>query len=391
MRILHVIPQFSWQYGGSQRVVYDLSKVLHERGHDVTIYTTDEGMGKRLREDEKIVFDNNQVLVRYFPCISNWMADKLKLHISPSMMKALREEITDFDIIHLHQFRGLTHLYAWYYAKKYRKPYILQGHNSTPLLIENQGSLRTIFKKFYDNIIGDRIVNDAAKLIAVSREEVEYYQKLVFKKNITLIYNGIDLEPFKQLPEYGKFRKKYGVSGKMLLYLGRINSTKGIDFSLKAFRKVLDERSDLTMVIAGSDDGFKGDLEGLIERLGIEDKVIFTGFLDDYDKISAYLDADIFLHTVVYMGGVALTPLESILCNTPVVVTKECGEIIEDAECGYLVEYGDVNDLKDKILKLIEDKSISEEMIHKGKKFITRNLGWSSTVRNIEKIYEDCT
>lgn len=391
MKILHIIPNFTWQYGGSVRIVYDLSKKLSANGHEVTIFTTVEGrISSSLNETEKITFDNNEIKVCYFDCFNNWFLKKLGLHISPAMRKALKNEIKNFDIIHLHECRSIPHVYAWYYSKLYKKPYILQGDNSTPLFIQNQGFLRTVSKFFYDKIIGNKVLDDAHKLIAISKEELENYLKVVSKESVELIYMGFDLENYKKLPEYGKFRKKYGINGTMILYLGRINSTKGIDFSLNAFKRILEYNDDLTFVVAGSDDGYKNYLEELIKEMEIKEKVIFTGFIDEEDKKTAYVDADVFLHTVVYMGGVGLTPLESILCNTPVIVTKECGEIIEEAECGYLVDYGDVTDLEDKLLKFIENREISELMINKGKQFILENLDWKSTVKKVEKIYAVC-
>lgn len=46
------------------------------------------------------------------------------------------------------------------------------------------------------------------------------------------------------------------------------------------------------------------------------------------------------MHTVQYMGGVGLTPLEAILCGTSVIVTEECREVVKKANCGYLVKHG---------------------------------------------------
>jgi glycosyltransferase involved in cell wall biosynthesis len=176
----------------------------------------------------------------------------------------------------------------------------------------------------------------------------------------------------------------------MILYLGRIHKSKGIDFVITGFSNLINEISDVIFVIAGSDDGYKAELEKLIEKLNLSDKVKFTGFVDEKDKISTYVDADLFVHTVRYMGGVGLTPLEAILCNTPVIVTEECGEVIKEANCGYLVEYGDVNDLKEKMKRVIENPEEGKEMVERGKKYIGENLTWDKVVRRVEVVYEDC-
>jgi glycosyltransferase involved in cell wall biosynthesis len=241
----------------------------------------------------------------------------------------------------------------------------------------------------FDITFGYKILVDATKIIAVSKEEA-MFDKLMGAddEKISIIYNGMDIESFKNLPEYGSFRKKYEINGSMMLYLGRIHKSKGIDFTIKAFSKLINEINDVTLVIAGSDDGYKAELEKLIERLNLSDKVKFTGFVDENNKISAYVDADLFVHTVVYMGGVGLTPLEAILCDTPVIVTEECGEVVREANCGYLVEYGDINDLKEKMKWVIENPEEGNEMVERGKKYIMENLTWDKVVRRVEEVYE---
>ena len=98
MKILLVIPYFRWNYGGPVRVVYELSRELAHRGHDVTIYTTDV-----FRNDEKEqIFFTENIKVTYFKCFNPFLAEKLKFHYSSEMKKAIKDNIKSFDIVHLH-------------------------------------------------------------------------------------------------------------------------------------------------------------------------------------------------------------------------------------------------------------------------------------------------
>ena len=117
---------------------------------------------------------------------------------------------------------------------------------------------------------------------------------------------------------------------------------------------------------------------------------MFVGFLSEKEKIMAYNDADVFIHTVKYMGGVGLAPLEAILCGTPVIVTEGCGELIKRQNCGYLVEYGNVDELKEKMESIIKDNEDALKKVEKGKKFIQENLRWEFVIKRVENIYEDC-
>ena len=375
MKILQIIPFFTPSRGGSVIVQYYISKELCKRGHEVTIITTDFEFDKEYAKTlEKI-----GVKVIPFHCIVN-----IKLFlISLGMGKWLKKEIRNFDVIHMHNFRSYQNVIVHHYAKKYNISYILQPHGSTPRVIEKK-RLKWLFDVFF----GYKILKDASKVIAVSKEEAEYDRQMgANNKKISVIYNGMDIEYFKNLPEYGAFKKKYGINKKIILYLGRIHKSKGIDFVIKSFSKLVEEANDVILVIAGSDDGYKAELEKLIEKLNLIGKVKFTGFLDEEDKISAYTDADLFVHTVQYMGGVGLTPLESILCDTPVIVTEECGEVIKEANAGYWVKYGDVNDLREKMKSILENPEEGEKMVKRGKKYITENLTWSKNTEKILKNY----
>jgi glycosyltransferase involved in cell wall biosynthesis len=375
MNILHVIPYFTPKRGGDVNVCYNLSKQLVKHGHNVKIVTTD------FEFDEEYAKSLNGIQVIPFMCIAN-----IGLFlISPSMKKWLKGNIKNFDIVHLHDFRSYQNCIVHHYVSKYRIPYVLQPHASTSRVISKQR-----LKWLFDVIFGYRILRDATRIIAVSKEEAEYDKQMGAEdKKISVIYNGMDIESFKNLPEYGRFRRKCGVEGIMILYLGRIHKSKGIDFLINAFSRLIKEMDDVVLVIAGSDDGYKQELEKLVEKLNLSYKVKFTGFVDEKDKISAYLDANIFMHTVMYMGGVGLTPLEAILCDTPVIVTEECGEVVKEVNCGYIVKYGDINDLKEKIKYVIKNPEEGEEKIGRGKKYINDTLTWDNVVEKVLKIYSE--
>ncbi len=111
------------------------------------------------------------------------------------------------------------------------------------------------------------------------------------------------------------------------------------------------------------------------------------GALSEENKLSAYLDSDLFIHTVKYMGGVGIAPLEAILCGTPVIVTDGCGEVIKKASCGYLVKYGDIDDLKEKMKYVLENQENAKELVERGKRYIMENLTWDKVVERVIEVY----
>ncbi|MHA1221746.1 MAG: glycosyltransferase [Candidatus Heimdallarchaeaceae archaeon] len=379
MQILQIIPYFTPKRGGDVNVCYNLSKYLSEKGHSITILTTtfefDKKYAKRL---EKIGVEI--IAFRHYMNLSLFL-------YSPAIRKWLRKNIKTFDIVHLHEFRSYQNIISHHFTKKFRIPYILQPHNSLPKTIRKSN-----LKRMYDLIWGNKILKDASKIIAVSNEEVENAIKRgIQKEKIALIYNGISSEIPKDLPKCGHFKRKYNIKGKMILYLGRIHELKGIDVVIRALYNLLKETDeDITFIIAGHDDGYGTELKRLIFELNMSNKVKFVGYLDNRDKISAYIDADLFVHTVRYMGGVGISPLEAILYGTPVIVTNECGELIKKTKIGYLVDYRDLDNIKEVIKFVLNNPKNAKVMVERGKRYIIDNLAWENIVNRIEEVYEHC-
>ena len=376
MKILQVVQFFSAKHGGSAMVPYEMSKHLHDAGHDVTVLTTDFQM------DNDFIDSLDGVEVVPFHCQMNIGS----LLISSSMKKYLKENINKFDIIHMHNFRTYQNIIVHRFAKKHKIPYVLQAHGSVPRIIEKKG-----LKYLFDIFFGYKILKDASKVIAVSNIEVDQYLKMgVPKEKIVVIPNGIDFDSFIDLPKKGTFRKRYGISEKhIILFLGRLHERKGIDFLIKSYAKLRNKLDDVVLVLVGSDDGYKDRAEILINKLNLTNEVRFIGHVSGADKIAAYVDADVLVYPAIF-EIFGLVPFEAIMCGTSVIVTDDCGcgELVRDANCGYLVKYGDVNDLGEKMNFVIENPNKCERLVETGRKYIEENLAWDKIIHRFEKKYE---
>lgn len=388
MKILQVISSYppAYSYGGATRVSHDISKELVRKGHDVTVYTTDVyDEQSRLKYSENPEFVDG-VKVHHFKNISNVLAKK-NFAIAPSMIYSLRKNIKEFDIVHIHEYRSFQAAFSQYYSKKYNVPYVLQAHGAILPFFEKQK-----LKKIYDFVIGNNILQSASKLIAVSNVEIDQCNQMGINDNqIVLIPNGIDIDKFESLSDYGLFRKKYNLGGKkIILYLGRIHEIKGIDFLIKSYYELCNEIDDVILVLAGPDEYYKDKVENLIHKLNLETKVIFTGFIDGKDKIAAYIDADVLVYPSSY-EVFGLVPFESLICGTPVIVSDKCGcgDLVKKAKCGLVTKYGDVNDLKKKMIWFIENPEKGDKLAKKGREYIENNLTWKDIIVDVEKLYEE--
>jgi glycosyltransferase involved in cell wall biosynthesis len=382
LKILQVIPYYypAWKFGGPVKVAYDISKELVERGHSVTVYTSDI-------VDEKTRVENSfqnidGVDVFYFRNLSLYAAMR-KMFVTPSMLSAVKDNIKSFDVVHVHGNRTTQSPVLHYFLKKNSVPYIVQAHGGLPRV--SGGTLN----RLYDFFFGYNLLRDASKVIALSKVEVEQYVAMgVPKEKTVIIPNGIDLSDYANLP-YKGFFKKFGISDdeKIVLYLGRINKIKGVDILAKAFAKITKQLVNVRLVFVGPDDGFRSELEALIKALNIEDKVLITGPLYGKDKLKAYVDADVYVLPSRY-ETFPMTVLECVACGTPVILTAKCGISDFFRDNVGLVVNPDPNHLSEALLEILLDLGKQNSFRENCNPVIDR-FNISKTVSKLEDVYEE--
>ena len=383
MNILQVFDWFSLAHGGGTvDILYRLSRALMQRGHEVVIYTSD--------------FELDQEYIDSLPGVKVYpFHSRLNLagvHLIPGMVGEVRRRLKDFDVIHLHCFRSFQNLVLHYYAKRYGVPYVVDAHGSTPRMSGGRRGFKWLLKWLFDVIFGYKLLRDASRVIAQTQVGVREYKELgVSKDKILLIAPPFDIEDFSQLPPPDLFRSRYNIKEKhIILFLGRIHWIKGLDFLVESFNQLTKYKSDAVLVIVGPDDGYKPTLQKLINKLNLSDRVLFTGFLGGEEKLSALVDADLLVQTSRYEQG-AWAPFEAILCNTPIIVSSNsgAGEDVRRIDAGYLVEYGNKNELKDKIQYILDSPAEAKKKTQKAREYIKSNLSLDKGIEKYEELYEE--
>ncbi len=383
---MHIVPYFypAWSYGGTPRVVYELSRHLVQLGHEVLVFTTDVlDQNGRIKEFKKNI---EGIKVFYFPNISNRLAFKNKLFYSPQLRKHLNMLNPIPQIIHLHEYRTFLNITSFFYAKKKNIPYVLSAHGSLPSQLG-----KTFAKNIFDILIGKNILKTASSVIALSALEKEQYLSYGIKaEKISVLYNGINLESFSSLPPPGSFKKKYEFNDKkIILFLGRLNRIKGLDFLVESFALLSQEHKNALLLIAGEDDGYKGELMRIVNGLKLQDRVLFLGLLKGEEKLAALRDANFLVYPSRY-EIFGLVPLEAIMCGTPVILSRACGcaQILEDTGAAITVSYGDTQSLAVSMEKLLESDQKGISMVEKGQAFIRDRLSWDHISKRTFSIYE---
>ena len=384
MRILHVTTFLSPSANGLITLVRQLARALANKGHEVGIFTSDFELSK------EYIGALYPVKIYAYP---SWFSLRgLYLYLSPGMFSEAKRVVEESDIIHLHCFRSFQNIVIHHYAKRYGIPYVLDTHGSL-LRTHGRRSFKWLFKWLFDIAFGSKILQNASKVIAETEVGVEEYKEFgVNQDKIALITPPFDIEEFSQLPSPGLFRQKYNIKEKhIVLFLGRIHWIKGLGFLVESFYELAKSRSDVILVIVGNDDGYKSTLNKLIDKLNLSNKVLSTGFLGGVAKLSALVDADVVVQVSIYEYGTG-APFEAILCNTPIIVSKHtnASENVMKIDAGYLVEYGNKNELKDLLRYVLDNPNEAQRKTQKAKEYIKSNLSLEQGVEKYEWLYADC-
>ena len=388
MKILQVTSTFypALAFGGAVKVILDVSRELVKRGHDVTVYSTNAFDQKRNFQLPKKECMINGIRVRYFKNLLH----PDNIFISPDMILTLRKGLRKFDVVHVHFGRQIHDAVTWHCAKNDNVPFVLQAHGS---LLRTMAKQR--LKRVYDVLFGYRLLRDASKVIALSQTEVQQYRGMgVPEEKIVVIPNGIDLSEYGDLPPKGSFKNKFNIpeDQKIILYLGRIHKTKGIDFLVKAYAYLTKNMkyNDAILVIAGSDDGYLKEVKSLVHSNGLSNRVIFTGFLSEEDKIKAYVDSEICAYLAPH-EPFGLVSLEAAACGTPVVVSvgTPMSHFVNEGKFGFLVKYYDIFSFASLLQEILTDEELADELGRNGSKYVFDNFSWSRFIERYEQVYKE--
>ncbi|MEN8252601.1 MAG: glycosyltransferase family 1 protein [Patescibacteria group bacterium] len=241
---------------------------------------------------------------------------------------------------------------------------------------------------FFLNTLIPRAVKKSDKVIAVSQftkdEIVKYYK--VPESKIEVVYNAVNLEPLNR--SNAEIREKYNLPQRYVLALGTMQPRKNIPFLISAFAQVAREVDDINLVLVGKKShNFDDRIQKTIEKYPhIKEKVIFTGFVAEEDKIGVYKNAEVFVFPSLYEGfGVPI--LEAIEADTLVVAS----DIPPHKEIGgegiiYFDPYS-IDECSKTLYDSLDSDKMKDMIITEAKKQKTR-FSWNNSVKKLKQIYE---
>ena len=366
--------------GGAETVVKAYSEGLLAKGHKVEVITTD------LYTETPFVKKKMPSKVGGVPVSRHsafTVSGEAHYVLAPGMVKSFLSK--EADIIHTHSYGYFQNHAGWIREKLQSTPWVITPHFH-PSWSMWGGSKRRTLRDFYDSKIGKSTMEAADLITCVSKHERDMLisEIGIEHDNIKIIYNGINWEDWKDVPDPTLFKKKYSrISDKFVLFAGRLATNKGISDLITAMSNI--DLKNVDLVLMGADMGLGDDLEKEAKSRNVN--MYRLGHVDDEIYRSALSAATLMVLPSEYEAfGIVL--LEAAAAKTPVIGTRVGGipEAMSDGQNGFLVEFSDSLKLSEKISYLLEDEKLCSEMGSKGREF-SRGFSWASIVDMIEEEY----
>lgn len=358
MKIAIIINLFPPKWlGGMEIATYNLAEHLSKRGHEIHIITLRDA-GLPIFQHEKGFYIHRVTFprIRIIGVICFWLnICRIIWRINPDIL--------------LVQSIGIG-IPALLTKKLLKIPYVIWGRGDD---VYRPGR--------FIRITARSILMNADSVLALT-ENMRKRMMNICPREISIVPNGINLEQFSvrsptRMKEEGT---------KNILFVGRLHPVKGVQYLIRAMKKVLEEIPDAKLILVG--DGEERErLEALSIQLGIQKSVHFIGIVP-HEMVHTFMhQADVFVLPSLSEGFPNVL-LEAMACKLPVVATRVGGipDIIEDGTNGYIVEVNDSQNIADRILFILKNEILMNEFSVNNEQKV-KNYTWDAVIFNLEEIF----
>lgn len=400
MKILLVVAYFFPEIGSAAHVYHDLGKAFVQRGHEVDIISSyprdfnlvEKDKGKQFPLEETV--EGLNIHRCKHPALrDNIIIRGLEHFILPYYYYKLYRKLgKKFDVCLMY----IPPLPLYYLATKIKKydgtPTILNFQDFHPQELTDVGVLKNpVIVKILEYIERQAYTN-ADFITVLSSAGVDYIiQRGGNPDRISHIYNGVNLSDIDTQFIKADFKEKQGIEKKYLIsYAGILSPFQGLDKILDVAKK-LKQNENIIFYIVG-DGMIKSHLEMRINKENLTNvRILPFQQRDEYFNIIN--SSDLCLICLDKRMSAPCFPGKTInllAAKKPIVAItdklSETARIIDDAECGVIIEPNDVTELKDTIMKFSLTPSIGERYGKNGRDFFMKNMMLDCSVQSYEKI-----
>jgi glycosyltransferase involved in cell wall biosynthesis len=384
MKVLHVIPSLAPSDGGPSFALPLIAGGLMRAGIGIDVAATAGAEEVALLNGTLTrPLTRDGVNYHYF----RRQTDFYK--VSRPLTRWLARHIGDYDLVHIHALFSFATSAAANLAIKNRVPYVIR-----PLGALNRWGMehrRKLLKQLSFRFVERRILTNAAAIHYTSRQEKLEAELAGVTTTPVVIPLGIDTSLF-QAGETAQFYERFpNCAGRQIvLYLSRLDPKKGLDILLRAFKEVHAAYPESVLVMAGDGRGqFVAGLKELARELGIDEHVVWTGFLGGDDKTAALAAASVFaLPSYSENFGIAL--VEAMAAGMPCVLSDQVGiapDVVE-FDAGSVVPCEDAP-LASALKQLLADSDLRRRFGENAVRLANARFSIEAMTGSLVKLYTD--
>lgn len=378
MKIAQIVCAFPPYAGGIGQSAYRLGEILSQEHQVKTFSLKPQQLGKAKTQagEQKVVFLDPKIRFGH-----------------GALPFFLPFRLFQYDILYLHYpFFGVDALILWWHILRPKQKLVIHYHMDTPALLG--------FKKILalpSRIIRPLLLRRAVKIIVASEDYAQQSHLAKIKKHqpykIKSVPFGVETEIFKpkiqnnhnsllkKANEIVEFVNKTFIKkgSHSLLFVGGLDEAhyfKGLPILLKALSQIT---LPFQLNIIG-DGSLRADYEQQVVSLQLTKKVKFLGRVSEEDLIRTYQQSDLLLlPSVNSHEAFGLVLIEAMACGVPVIASNLPGvrSVFRDGQEGLLCQPGDVNDLIEKIEKILSDENKRQAMSKAARKLAEEKYAWN--------------
>ena len=270
---------------------------------------------------------------------------------------------------------------------------IAQKITGVPYIVTIHGGDIYGLQGWFAGMLKSSVLKNAAAVTVVSKSIQDTIRRK-FGRDIhtDIISMGVDAELFNPQKAEPGLRKRFGITGPFLLFVGRLTEKKGTKYLIEAMPVILKKFPEAKLVIVGSGE-LKQQLIHLTASAGLEKQIIFTGAIPNKELPAYFATADIFIGPSITAAGgdtegFGLTFVEAGMAGCFVVGTDVggIGDIVEHGKTGFLVKEKNPEQLAATILMILENRDGLGQMKEATRRDLCSKFCWPAIAEKYKKI-----
>jgi len=229
----------------------------------------------------------------------------------------------------------------------------------------------------------DRIITDSE----YSKRDIQRFFKAEDDR-LDVIYPGVDQSIRKNVDSVKlcEVKSRLGIVSPYLIYTGIYKLRKNHAGLLRAFKTFVDRGGDAQLVIAGPMEDGSEMLRRLAQDLGVADRVVFTGFVEDGDLPALYSGASVYACPSLY-EGFGFTVLEAMACGVPVVCSRETSLPEVAGSAALYADARNPQEFGNALYQVFRDQALRAMLVNKGTNNLQR-FQWKHAAEQTLAVYE---